>query len=105
MRLYVNGKQVASDRLQGTAVVSNGALRIGGNKVWAEWFKGAIDDVRVYSRALSAAEIGADMAAPAAAATLARAEQTAVKRGAAKQVKRDRRKSQGRKRAHRPRWL
>ena len=74
--------------------------------MWAEWFKGAIDDVRVYSRALSSAEIGADMAAPAAAATLARAEQAAVKRSAAKQVKRDRRMSPKRKRGHhRARWL
>ena len=30
-------------------------LQIGGNSVWAEWFQGQIDDVRVYNRALSAA--------------------------------------------------
>jgi hypothetical protein len=40
------------------------ALRIGGNAVWNEWFQGRIDEVRVYNRALSAAEIAADMNTP-----------------------------------------
>ena len=39
-------------------------LRIGGNSVWGEWFAGLIDEVRVYNRALSAAEIQQDMQAP-----------------------------------------
>ena len=42
----------------GTLVTSTGALRIGGNTIWGEWFTGTIDDVRVYDRALTAAEIG-----------------------------------------------
>jgi hypothetical protein len=29
--------------------------------VWGEYFKGQIDEVRIYNRALSAAEIQADM--------------------------------------------
>ena len=33
---------------------SNGALRIGGNSLWSEFFKGRIDEVRIYNRALSA---------------------------------------------------
>ena len=41
-----------------------GALRIGGNAIWAEWFSGLIDEVRVYNRALPAAELQADMATP-----------------------------------------
>ena len=37
-------------------------LRIGGNAVWGgEWFSGWIDEVRVYGRALTAAEIQDDM--------------------------------------------
>jgi hypothetical protein len=44
--------------------VSSGALRIGGNDVWGEWFKGAIDEVRVYNRALTAAAILADANTP-----------------------------------------
>jgi hypothetical protein len=40
---------------------STNPLRIGGNSVWAEWFRGTIDEVRVYNRALSAAEVATDM--------------------------------------------
>ena len=43
---------------------SAGALRIGGNAVWAEWFSGQIDDLRVYNRALTAAEVQSDMNTP-----------------------------------------
>ena len=32
--------------------------------VWAEWFVGQIDEVRVYNRALSPTEIQADMGTP-----------------------------------------
>jgi hypothetical protein len=34
---------------------------LGGNSVWGDFFKGRIDEVRVYNRALSAAEINADL--------------------------------------------
>jgi Concanavalin A-like lectin/glucanases superfamily len=64
LRLYVNGTQVASSPLAGTAVTSNSPLRIGGTVVWPEWFNGVIDDVRVYNRALSAAEIASDRNTP-----------------------------------------
>jgi hypothetical protein len=60
VRVYRNGAQVASHALSGAAQVSGGPLRIGGNAVWPEFFKGVIDEVRVYDRALSAAEIAAD---------------------------------------------
>ena len=43
---------------------STGALKIGGNSIWPEWFKGMIDEVRVYNRALSVAEIQADRDRP-----------------------------------------
>src|SRR5262249_31524776 len=38
-----------------------GALRIGGNAIWGEYFNGLIDEVRIYNRALSATEILGDM--------------------------------------------
>ena len=41
---------------------STGVLRIGGNNIWPEWFSGRIDEVRVYNRALTAADVQADMA-------------------------------------------
>ena len=52
--------------LSGTARVSNGALRIGGNAIWGEWFDGTIDEVRVYNRALSPEELLADRDTPIA---------------------------------------
>ena len=61
LRLYVNGAQVASRALPGALVTSAQALRIGGNAVWGEWFKGAIDEVRIYDRALAPAEVQFDM--------------------------------------------
>jgi hypothetical protein len=64
LRLYVNGTQVSSQTIAGSILGSSGPLRIGGNTVWGEWFKGSIDDVRVYDRALSAAEVQSDMGRP-----------------------------------------
>jgi hypothetical protein len=43
-------------------VAGTGALRIGGNSIWSEWFNGLVDEVRVYNRALTATEIKSDMA-------------------------------------------
>jgi hypothetical protein len=66
MRLYVNGTQVASraqgGTLQGTAQGA-GAVRIG-NNTYTENFLGRIDEVRIYNRALSGAEIVTDMNTP-----------------------------------------
>ena len=60
MRVYRDGVQVASHALTGAAPASDGPLRIGGNAIWPEFFKGVIDEVRVYDRALSASEIARD---------------------------------------------
>ena len=46
---------------RGSIATSTGALRIGGNTIWPEWFAGLIDEVRIYNRALSTTEIQADM--------------------------------------------
>ena len=70
LRLYVGGVQVAT-RTAGTALrTSDNPLRIGGNAIWNEWFQGRIDEVRVYNRALTAAEIQADMTRPVTTAAL-----------------------------------
>jgi hypothetical protein len=63
-RLFVNGTQVASRAQTGPMNVSSGALRIGGNVVFGEYFRGRIDDLRIYNRALAAAEITSDMNTP-----------------------------------------
>jgi glucose/arabinose dehydrogenase len=65
LRLYVNGTQTATLAVSGAAAVSTGPLKLGGNAIWAEWFAGLMDDVRIYDRALSAAEIQTDMNRPA----------------------------------------
>jgi glucose/arabinose dehydrogenase/fibronectin type 3 domain-containing protein len=62
--LYVNGIQVGSRAVSGSIVTSNLPLRVGGNQPWGEYFSGRIDEVRIYNRALTAAEIQADMATP-----------------------------------------
>jgi hypothetical protein len=64
IRLFMNGVQVGSRARTGGMVVSARALRIGGNGVWGEYFNGLIDDVRIYKRALTEAEILADMNTP-----------------------------------------
>ena len=61
VRLYVNGVQVASAPVTAPISTSTGPLRIGGNSLWGEFFQGQIDEVRVYNRALSQAEIQTDM--------------------------------------------
>ena len=64
LRLFVNGVQVGSSPLTGSLLQSSGVLRIGGNSVWGEYFSGLIDEVRIYNRALSQAEIQSDMNVP-----------------------------------------
>jgi hypothetical protein len=62
--LYVNGVQVASRSVGGSISTSADPLRIGGNAIWGEYFDGLIDEVRIYNRALTPAEIQADMNTP-----------------------------------------
>jgi Concanavalin A-like lectin/glucanases superfamily/Galactose oxidase-like, Early set domain/Bacterial Ig domain len=64
VRMFVDGVQVGTRAVTGSIAVSTGALRIGGNTVWPEWFDGLIDEVRIYSRVLSAEEIRSDMTVP-----------------------------------------
>ena len=64
LRVYRNGAQSASKAGTGSIQTSTGALRIGGNLVWGEFTDGRIDEVRVYNRVLSAAEITSDMTKP-----------------------------------------
>ena len=64
MRLYVNGVQVASRAQTGTIVTSTDPLQIGGDSIYGQYFTGRIDEVRIYNRALSAAQIQSDMNTP-----------------------------------------
>ena len=61
LTLYLNGVSIGTQAGTGSIATSTGALRLGGNAIWPEWFQGDIDEVRVYNRSLSAAEIQTDM--------------------------------------------
>ena len=63
-RLYVNGTQVAAVASSGKLSQSGQPLRFGGNTVFSEWFSGTLDEIRIYNRALTPAEIGGDMTRP-----------------------------------------
>jgi concanavalin A-like lectin/glucanase superfamily protein len=64
-RLYVNGALVASRQVQsGKITAGSGPLRIGGDALRGKYFQGMIDEVRIYNRALSVAEIQSDMKTP-----------------------------------------
>ena len=60
----MNGTQVATLAATGSIVTSTGALKLGGNALWGEWYSGLIDELRVYNRALTPAEIQGDMTRP-----------------------------------------
>jgi len=58
-RLYVNGTQVASIALSGSATTNGNALMIGSWDGSSEFFNGAIDEPAVYGAVLSAAQVAA----------------------------------------------
>jgi len=61
MRLYVNGVQVSSRAQTGPIQTSTAVLTMGGDALYGQYFAVRIDEVRIYNRALSAAEIQSDM--------------------------------------------
>ncbi|HET9674929.1 MAG TPA: LamG-like jellyroll fold domain-containing protein [Gaiellaceae bacterium] len=64
LRIFVDGTQAATLAVSGSILTSNNPLRIGGNSIWSEWFGGLIDDVRIYNRPLTQAQIQSDMNTP-----------------------------------------
>jgi hypothetical protein len=61
LRFYANGALKASKAASGSLAVGTGALKVGANPTWRDWFKGDLDDVRVWRKPLTAAQITADM--------------------------------------------
>ena len=57
VRLFVNGVQVASQAQTAALQTTTATLQIGADAYPTEYFAGLIDEVRIYNRALSAAEI------------------------------------------------
>ena len=66
LRLYVNGTQVGSAAASADIATSSNPLQIGSDSIYGQYFKGRIDEVRIYNRALSATEIQTDMNTPVA---------------------------------------
>jgi hypothetical protein len=66
VRLYVNGVEASSQPASGTIRRTTDPLWIGGNRPYGEYFKGVIDEVRVYDRALSPGEVRGAMSTPIA---------------------------------------
>ena len=61
MRLYINGVEAANKPQSGAVQSSTNPLWIGGNQPYGEYFQGLLDEIRVYKRALTPAEIQSDM--------------------------------------------
>jgi VCBS repeat-containing protein len=81
LNLYVNGLQVASRAQTGPIATSSGPLTLGGDPVYGQYFAGLIDEVRVYSRALSGVEIQGDMITPVHSAPVAAGDDATVAEG------------------------
>jgi hypothetical protein len=65
----VNGILAGSRPQTGSIQASTSPLWIGGNSPYGEYFQGILDDIRVYNRALTDAEIQGDMITPVQAGT------------------------------------
>jgi GH18 family chitinase len=61
LRLYMNGTQVVSRSQTGSMQTSTNPLQVGGDNAFGQYFAGRIDEVRIYNRALTQAEIQSDM--------------------------------------------
>jgi hypothetical protein len=64
LQLYVNGTQIASVARTGSLATSTNPLQIGGDSIYGQYFTGAVDEIRVYSVALTQAQIQSDMNTP-----------------------------------------
>jgi hypothetical protein len=64
LSMYINGALASSTPATGPILTTTTPLRIGGNSYAAEFFPGLIDEVRIYNRALTQAEIQTDMTTP-----------------------------------------
>ena len=80
LRIYRNGVETGSRALSGSLVATRDPLKFGGSAVWSEWFKGAIDEIRIWNGARSAAEIQGDMDTPIQAAKASKARRSSRSR-------------------------
>ncbi len=64
LRLFRDGVLIATRPQTGPINTSTGTLTIGGDALYGQHFAGRIDEVRIYNRALTPAEVQADMNTP-----------------------------------------
>jgi concanavalin A-like lectin/glucanase superfamily protein len=64
LTLVIDGLQVASRAVSGMVQASTNPLEVGGSAIDGGGLAGVVDDVRIYSRGLTLAEINADLATP-----------------------------------------
>ena len=63
-QFYVNGSIVTTASLSATITARGNPFQLGADNVPSQFFKGSLDDVRIYARALTAGEIQTDMVTP-----------------------------------------
>jgi chitodextrinase len=63
-QFYVNGALVSTQALSATIVARGNPINIGADASPAQFYKGSLDDLRIYNRVLTQAQVQADMAAP-----------------------------------------
>ena len=66
LRFFVNGTQTATLAKTGALKTSTNPLTIGSDAIYGQYFRGLIDDVRVYNIALTQAQVQSDMGTPVA---------------------------------------
>src|SRR4029077_18260154 len=69
LSLYVNGTLVSTAVRKGEIATSGNPLTIGSDPVYGQYFKGLIDDIRIYDTALTRVQIRHDMATPVGASS------------------------------------
>jgi hypothetical protein len=60
-QFYVNGTLVATRPVAASITARGNQLRIGADANTQQFYRGMIDDLRVYNRALTASEVQSDM--------------------------------------------
>jgi hypothetical protein len=67
LKAFKNGALITSNTApSGVPNAETNSLKLGRHSVAAQFFRGTVDEVRVYNRALSPAEIQEDMVTPVA---------------------------------------
>jgi hypothetical protein len=61
VQFYVNGVQVSTGILNATITARGNPLRVGADASPEQFYKGLLDNVRIYNRTLPAADVQGDM--------------------------------------------